>query len=383
MTFPSYRDIDLSKTKLKWGYYILGLIEQCRPDIELISIQVDPTQTCDEHGNVKQRHCDVDYNWLPARLEQAFGCNKKVGLVIEDEHVHFSLNPQLVSIVNHYQHYPLYWITQFDQKRSDLHYVAGQNIQCKILELPWIILNECLMYNNIKQHRVPTLVSRGSRPNNKFLTMTGRYEPFRKRLLQKLIEHDMHHHGLLTIQNTFDDEQPYDINSHITVEPQYPYHSHPNKQFSKMAAQFYINNQWIGCNTQNFLYIEQQYRSYPMVIIPETWVYHYFATEKSVWPILLGKLFLIFGSVDCMQYIQRFYDIDLSDFVNLEFDAIDPGVDDKIIDAKLDMMIAHNKDLILNAHEIHRQNYQRIQAARNTVGPNLYRFVVSQVAQIQ
>jgi phenylalanine-4-hydroxylase len=137
-------------------------------------------------------------------------------------------------------------------------------------------------------------------------------------------------------------------------------------------------NTWIGCNTQNFLHIEQAYQQYPMTVIPETSVYDYFSTEKSVWPALLGKLFLIFGSTGCMKYIQRFYDIDLSEFLNLEFDSMD-----SYYDQKLDCMLESNKNFILNSHKFYNQNYQRIHNARSTMGPNLYRFVLDQVSRIQ
>jgi hypothetical protein len=130
------------------------------------------------------------------------------------------------------------------------------------------------------------------------------------------------------------------------------------------------------------LHIEQTYLHYPLAIIPETCPYDYFATEKSVWPALLGKLFLIFGSAGCMKYIQRFYDIDMSEHLDLEFDNIHPETDQDL-DHKLDLMLDRNRAFVLNAHQFHDQNYQRLQAARNTLGPNLYRFVQEQVAQIQ
>ena len=149
-----------------------------------------------------------------------------------------------------------------------------------------------------------------------------------------------------------------------------------------MAAQFLKKNTWIGCNTDNFLHIEQTYQHYPMTVIPETAVYDYFSTEKSVWPALLGKLFLIFGSTGCMKYIQRFYDIDLSEFLNLDYDCVEL-TRNWDFDRRLDCMLESNKNFILNSHKFYNQNYQRIHNARSTLGPNLYRFVLDQVARIQ
>jgi hypothetical protein len=384
MSFPAYRNIDLATTPLKWGYYVPGLIQQHRPDIELIDIHLDLTKVGDQLGHLEITHPDTDYSGLPARIEHALKNNKKVGLLLEDEWV-TERNDQFSDIINHYQDQSVYCLTQHDQKRIEKQYQGTHRLQSKILELPWVILNECLMYNNAKQHRVPTVVARGSRVynnQNTFFTLTGRYEPFRKRLLEKLIDHGLDRHGLLTIQDTPYNNVAYDLGDQVSIEPRYPYGDQPIRSHAKMAAQFEQNNHWISCNTQNFLHIEQTYLHYPLAIIPETCPYDYFATEKSVWPILLGKLFLIFGSAGCMKYIQRFYDIDMSEHLDLEFDNIHPKTDQDL-DHKLDLMLDRNRAFVLNAHQFHDQNYQRLQAARNTLGPNLYRFVQEQVARIQ
>jgi hypothetical protein len=382
MKFPSYQSIDLTIAKLKWGYYVPALIEQYRPDVRLIGIHLDPTQTCDLHGNLAQSHEDVDYSWLPHKIEQAFRFKKKIGLLIEDEHVCPYPNEQLIEIVNYYQDRPVYWLTQYDQNRIVTHYQVGHRLQCKTLELPWLILNECLMYDKFKQHCGPALSFDKIIDNKKnaFFTLTGRYEPFRKRLLEKLVQHDLHTHGLLTVAN--DLHKYNNLRQYVTVESRPPYSDQPIKTHAKMAAQFLQNNMWIGTNTQNFLYIEQTYRHYPMAIIPETSAHNYFSTEKSVWPALLGKLFLIFGSTGCMKYIQRFYDIDLSEFLNLEFDSMESSTD-QYVDQKLDCMLESNKNFILNSHKFYNQNHQRIHNARNTIDPNLYRFVMDQVSRIQ
>jgi len=380
VSFPAYRDIDLATTPLKWGYYVPGLIKQHRPDVELIGIGVDLARICDSDGHVVRPHDEVDYSWLPAEIEQALARNQKVGLLVEDEHVSWPQNQQLTSIVNHYRDQPVYWLSQHDQPRIEIHYRGRHQLQCKMLELPWTILNECLMYNNVKQHRVSTIVSRGARDHNKFFTLTGRYEPFRKRLLEKLIEHGLHHHGLLTVQSP--SVCDYDLGNQVTVEPHYPYGDHPIKMQAKMAAQFEQNNHWISCNTRNFLHIEQTYQTYPLTIIPETFYHNYFSTEKSVWPVLLGKMFLILGSQGCMQYIQRFYDVDMSKFLNLEFDRMPTNTTPQL-DCKMDHMLTSNREFILNAHQVYDQYRDQLQAARNTLGPNLYRFVLAQLDRIQ
>jgi len=378
MQFPSYQSIDLATTQLKWGYYVPALIEQYRPDIQLIDIHLDLLKIADSYGNLAIAHREADYEWLPHTIEQALRSGQKIGLLVEDEHVAFDPNKQLIDIVNHYQDRSVYWLTQHDQKRIGLTYQGFHGLQCKILEFPWVILNECLMYDKVKP-KILTKQKTARPTKNAFFTLTGRHEPFRERLLKKLIEHGFHQHGLLTMLHIPHDP---DLIEHVALNSDAPYRDIPIKTHAKMAAQFLEKNIWTSFNTQNFLHMEQAYHHWPLTIIPETFYHDYFSTEKSVWPALLGKLFLIFGSAGCMKYIQRFYDIDLSEFLNLEFDNME-SFSDQTHDLKLDCMLESNKNFILNSNEIYNQNYQRIQAARNTIGPNLYRFVLDQVAQIQ
>lgn len=378
MTFPSYKTIDLTNTKLKWGYYVPALIEQYRPDIQLIDIHVDLSKFADLHGNLIKAHGECDYSWLPHKIEQALRFNQKIGLLIEDEHVQNSPNKQLIDIVNYYRDQPVYWLTHHDQKRINKLYQKAHGIQCKILEFPWVTLNECLMYDKVK----PTIISRRTMPHtnkNAFFTMTGRYEPFRERLLEKLVEHDLHPHGLLTTVHV--PHNP-DLKNYVTINSDNIYGNRPIKSHAPMAAQFLEKNIWISCNTQNFLRIERTYQHYPLTIITETFFHDYFSTEKSAWPALLGKLFLTFGSDGCMKNIQRFYDINLSEFLNLDFDNM-RITNHQQLELKLDCMLESNKNFILNSHKFYNQNYQRIQDARNAFGPNMYQFVLNQINLIQ
>jgi hypothetical protein len=387
MTFPAYESIDLTAVPLKWGYYIPGLSGQNRPDIELIEIRLDFAKNTDRWGNVQHRHRDVDYSELPGQIESALKKGKKVGLLVEDEHVHYEKNNQLTEIVNRYQSESVYWLTQYDSKRIKSIYQDQHGIECKILELPWLILNECLVYNYVKRFCVPTtILSRRHQqdPASNFFTVTGKYEQFRKQLLEALVSHGLDQYGLITVPDQYCDQyssQHYAFDQQVHPVPDRPYVVAPIDQHDKMAAQFFENNVWLSCNTQNFLHLERSYIKYPLAIIPETGVYNFFATEKSVWPALLGKMFLILGSEGCMHYIQRFYDVDLSEFINLEYDSIKSQP--ASINLKINMMIGHNRDFIINAKQVYAQHRDRFQAAQRTIGPNIYKFVLAQLNLIQ
>jgi hypothetical protein len=330
----------------------------------------------------------VDYSHLPVQIESALAAGKKVGLLVEDEHVHYEKNHQLTEIVNRYQSESVYWLTQYDSKRIDSIYRNRHGLECKILELPWLILNECLVYNYIKQFRVPTtIMSRRHQQehNSNFFTVTGKYEPFRKQLLEALVDHGLDQYGLLTVPSNFCTQyssHKYQIGQQVQTEAHAPYGAYPRVDHDKMAAQFLQNNVWLSFNTLNFLHLERTYIKYPLAIIPETSITDFFSTEKSVWPALLGKMFLILGPEGCMSYIQRFYDVDMSEFVNLEYDSV-RVVNDNSLNLKINMMLSQNRDFVVNPKHVYDQRRDQFQAARNTIGPNIYRFVLAQLDQIQ
>ena len=378
MTLPKYENINLSNLELKWGYYVPCLIEKYRPDIKIIGIRQCKIENSDEQGNVKDRHREIDYSSLPAQIDKALLQQKKVALLINDELIFSEKNDQLTEILNYYKDKSVYLMSEFDQERINMHYRTVHGLSCKILEFPWICFNECLVYDKIKQfYNTLNSYQTVNNINDKhtFFTLVGRYESFRKTLLTTLIDRGLDRHGLLTIQNNTV-ELYKDLEEFLTVEPYYPYNRVPIQHHEKMGAQFLENDIWLSCNTQNFLYIEQTYENYPLAIIPETCQYDYFPTEKSFWPALLGKLFLVVGSRGCMQNIQRFYDIDMSEFLNLEFDSING------IDTKIAVMIDQNRDFILNSQKVYTAYFDKIQAAKNTITPNLYKFLKGQLKKV-
>jgi len=77
-----------------------------------------------------------------------------------------------------------------------------------------------------------------------------------------------------------------------------------------------------------------------------------------------------------MYWIQRFYDIDISKFANVEYDDIKNDQD------RLTKMISCNKILIENAKEIQMQFSQELESARWTLGKNLYQFTINQLDKI-
>jgi hypothetical protein len=76
--------------------------------------------------------------------------------------------------------------------------------------------------------------------------------------------------------------------------------------------------------------------------------------------------------------MQKFYDVDMSKFLNLEFDRADVSIEERI-----EMMIDQNRDFILNSKKIYAENLDEIQTAKNTITPNMYKFLLSQLNKIE
>jgi hypothetical protein len=161
---------------------------------------------------------------------------------------------------------------------------------------------------------------------------------------------------------------------YIPTDPNYP----------TIARQTNINGVWVSKNVENYIHIDQKYHSIPLAINPETTTFHFKSTEKSIWPVLLGKLFLIYGRPGSMAWVQRFYDVDITTFANTTYDAVDEhtGLSDDYDRIRLYKMIHDNQDLIKNAKDIYLKLQPALESARWTLGKNLYKFFVSQLELI-
>ena len=83
-----------------------------------------------------------------------------------------------------------------------------------------------------------------------------------------------------------------------------------------------------------------------------------------------------------MSEIQRFYDIDISTFANLNFDTIEDGWSEKADVHRIKCMILDNKDLIKDASNVHDKLETELKKASYTFGENMYNFFISQLDKI-
>jgi len=355
--FPAYHELDITKYSLIAGVYTLGLVDKHRPDIEII------------HREMWQS--TVDYTWLDNKIISALDRNKTVCLFIWDEDISFDSN--FIKCVLKYQSSPVYVITQLDDFCM-LRY-RDQGIQ-NIIEIPWWLLNDCLCYYRVCNQNLS--INEFDSDYN-FLCMVYRYEKHKLDLVKELGNAGLHQFGCITLNDySTVDADTQNFCQLFHVPPPYPKLNHP---LGKTRANSEINGVHVSANIENFLQIQKHYRNIPLIINPETSYGIFMTTEKSLWPLLLGRLCLVSGRWKIMNYIQRFYDVDFSSYINLEFDEIHGWTDDHQ-QTRIRTMIAQNKELITDSKDIYQSLQSKLEQARWTIGKNMYEFFVQQLAQI-
>ncbi len=360
--YPQYQNLDITKYFTSWGFYTLGYIQRHRPDIELVPIRFK------NYNAHLEAHDKVNYDWIAVAIEQALTQGKTVGLLPEDEHMS-PANTQLVSIINRFADKSVYWLTQFDHVAQHIYY-RWHGIRCRMIELPWCLLNDCLTYYRVRREAVPNARSR-----HNFLCMVNNPEMHKMQLLTELHRTGLDRYGRLTLSRRTPGFEFCKINGHT------PYSDVP-EGCSVIGACTLIDNVWVSKNVENFLYIEQTYNHIPLIINAETTIGQFMNTEKSIWPVLLGHLFLVWGRSGTMAWIQKFYDIDIESFANTEYDSVRDNILQQQATRSLQKLLTNNQALIQNATDIKHQLQPDLQAARWTFGRNMYNFFVEQLKQI-
>ena len=362
MTLPTFDNIKLSDYDLIGGYYMLGFLRKHRPDCLFI--------TYDQWQDYN------DYKWLQNIIEQNLK-QKTICILPWDEAILGQNNVQLSNMLNQYADEKVFWITQLSLDNQKI-YRHQNNINCKMLELPWWLLNDVLTYYEVKKDLKDLQIPPST--NLSYLCMIGNSSSKHKTwLVEHLIRKNLDHNGLITVRDYKD--YPEYFKNHVHLNPVYPY-LHKKTHWPGTAAQKKLGNLWISTSVENFLYIEKKY-DMPLIINPETSPGIFFSTEKSIWPILLGKLYLIYGGPGSMAWLQQFYDIDQKEFCDVAFDSITGYYTDNDYKDRLNSMIDTNYKLIKNSREIYNDLRPRLESSRWTFGRKLYDFFINQLLKIK
>lgn len=210
-----------------------------------------------------------------------------------------------------------------------------------------------------------------------YLCMIGRPEKHKWDLVRALHQQQLHAHGLIT-----GNDPPSALRScveHNEIQPRYAIHTLLTEH-RKETAQRKINGIWASSNVENFLHLESTY-DIPLIINPESTMGIFPATEKSIWPALLGRMYLIQAQPGAMEYIQRFHDVQQSRWADLGFDHVD-GWDDQAHWQRRSRMIQDNRALIKNSREIYQDLAHDLDQARYVFAEKIYKFFCDQINSV-
>lgn len=363
-SLPKFEDLTLHNYPRVHGFYILGLLQTLRPNVTWITPDL--------------WHTYQDCSWLDQLIQRSLDRKRPVALVPWDEGLLAWPDSNIGTVVNRYQDQPVWLISQLDSKDHFI-YRNQFKLQCSIVEVPWSLLNDSLCYYHVCS-RTSTKISLSTR--YKYLCMLGRFESHKFDLARALREKNMHTHGLITVSDP--EKYPLDNKEFCMVNPHPPSDAVPTSSLPglRSGARYCLKDIWISGNVKNYLHIEQTYSDIPLIVHPDTTCGIFQTTEKVLWPLLLGKLMLMFGRPGIMASIQKWYDLQFAEYADLAFDSY---VGDWTASAhrhRLHMLLENNRELITNSQVVFRRLQNHLESARWTIGQNLYRFFTNQIDQI-
>lgn len=351
--WPEYDRLVQKNYSMPDGYHTLGMFSAHRPDIALVSL----------HGHSIE---DNNFDWLKKSIDEALAAGKKAAIIVWDEDWMWPHNQQLFDLLNSYANDPVWWITQIDRLEE---WKESRGLRVKVLEVQWWMLNDCIAF---KELYLPPPKEETVHAN--YLCMLGRYEDHKYALGKKLYDAGLTQYGMTTV--AYPKNYPSDYTEWASINSVALY-TNLNFTNGKTRANTQYGDTWASGNVENWLHLEPVFANIPLILNPDSGFGIFQLNDKHIWPPLLGKLFLIYGRPYVMSTIQRFYDVDISQYANLEFDCI---VDHN---QRLEAMIESNRDLIKNCREIYKELKPQLEQARWTLGSNLYKFCIEQLDTIK
>jgi hypothetical protein len=348
--FPDYSLFDLSTYGRHQGSSVLAFIQMHCKDVAIVG--PEDWQSYQE------------YSWLEKTISAYLLDNKKVLLVPGEESFIYPVNKNTSQVLNQFQHQNVWLVTQLNPDSQKI-YSFQHSLKIKRLEIPYVLLELCETY--YKHH----IVQQSNYKNNyNFLCMTARFDQHKGDLIKILYEHKLDQYGLITIAANIPYPEWYKQNCKINnVSPTVP--------VGKLVIDRLIDH-----NVFNFLNIEHEYKNIPLIVHAETSCGIFYTTEKTLWPLLLGKLCLIYGPPNNIKHIQRFYDLSFDRYADLSFDQTPEDWTTQDHRNRLKNMIEKNRDLLTSCQETYNMLVTDLESARWTIGKNLYNFLTSQLETI-
>jgi len=362
---PDLIDLDFSNIPLVHGYYSLGIIKKYRPDIEMVFMRLS--------RNDQWEGTDLNCSLLKDIIHRHLQNNKIVFVIPFDEYVMNSVDYDFSKILNQFVDDPVYLVTEMDQEQS-LYWRFQKNVKCKILEIPFILINDAICYFKIagSVDQIPP------ESTHNFLCMVNRPESSKYSLLKKIYDLGLHKYGLVTYRDSQAPDfikQNFIFNKNGLLDPR----NLPTTNRQE-AGQVLIDNILVSSNVANYVHIQATY-DIPLIINPESTVGIFPATEKSLWPSLLGRMYLIYGHQHIMRWPQRFSSYGPENFCDMSFDNVE-GYTGQDHELRLEKMLVDNQYLIKHARDINKFHHLKLKKNKTDFIVNLYDFFKNQVINL-
>jgi len=358
--YPKLHELDYFENDSLQGYKIYNFIKKYNTEIGIIGDLIVKTPVSE---------------W-PSIIDTELANHKKVLIFVPDPRILGSDNREIPDLLNSYSDESLYLVTQLDSY-SQQNLLHQQGITCKLIELPWMDVNELLSWYYGKQLiEIESVIG----PSTNFICPIGRNEWHKTLLAESLTE------KFSDIGNVYFTEKPTNFKYNPVMSPV------PNYNKTRTSVPEYstdlnacskniLYNKSVTMNTENFAKLIYFCKNSPMVIHPETTVGTFLTTEKTLWPILGGKLQLVFGRRYNHRYIQQFIETDYYQHFDMSFDNMEAYTQQKQIE-KLECMLENNRYQIKHAFELHTELKDSLEKDKINLIQNMYNFFIQQLNSI-
>lgn len=361
--YPVFENLNFFSYPIYKGFYSLGFINFHRPDINLIV--TDQMETYDQWQILL--NSEIKSNQINALLlhEEDFPS------ICENDH-------RIIDLLNSLVDNNVYCISQLDpfSRKVYSHQIP---IELPIIELPWWLVNEILTYHFAKKF---FNINIKELPRKNFVCTIARPEKHKNELGIQLI------HRFNDIGHVFFHEVPKEIEKRGQKSPFDCYTTrknylddYPNGNSMKMNSK-QLQNIKVSLNTENIAGFETFLKNIPLVVHPESSMGIFLTTEKTTWPIQLGKLQLIAAKPYHYQDIQRFIETDLEQIFDLEFDKIQAYTDEQQQE-KIKVMLESNAYHIKHSFDLFNQHCQSLEKDKINIARKYYNFFVQQLDKIK
>lgn len=343
--YPDYNSIDLKSYPRVDGMQSLGFMQQHRPDIHIIT---DKTE----------------FNFIPSavipQIEHALKIGKKVALFFWDEDfiTPSKYSDELNRCLESYRDEPVYLCSNMIGDQLKI-YTYQRSIPIKIIHVPWWYMT-----------MIPAMISKKTGNYHGPTNINGKHSIC-------LINRPDSHKDMLAVglKSRGLDDLLYQ-NPAQSPNSYYQPGDHDGWNSSHDMKRSLIWDKtlecWIDHNARNIVRLERILGDCPMVINPESTGGIFPISEKSFWPIVLDRMFVIWARAGIMRDLQNFLTYDLSSYLDLEFDGIE-GYEIHDHQRRLECLLDKNYYTFTHARDIYPTVAEQIRNASRNIGPIFYR----------